>query len=87
MLLDEVFPVEIYYGRIVSSSLTISVISGCIAGAVNHLTGYINWSRMRVNSEIIFLGSTWPQGQVSISQAGNQQVHIIVNTILDGSTI
>ena len=87
MLVDGVFHVEIYYGRTVSSRMTISVISGCIAGAVNHLTRYINCNRIRVNSERMFLGSTWPESQVSISHTGNQQVQIFVNTILDRSRI
>ena len=75
----------IYYGPMVSSSLSISVDKQMYCRRNETLARYINFSRVRVNSARMLLRSALSQGQVSIWQKDYQYIQIIMKTIIDGS--
>jgi len=63
------------------------LINRSIAGKLNYLTRYIDFNRMRVTSTRRLLGFALPKGPFWIRQNGNLSFQIIMNVIIDGSTL
>jgi len=56
----------------------------CIAGAVNLLTRYMNFSHVRANSARMLLRLALPLGQVSFCEKDFQEVQNMMKTMIDG---
>ena len=52
---------------------------------MNLFARFINFSHVRVNSARMLLHSALTKGRVSICQKDNQEVQIIMKTMMDGS--
>jgi len=61
------------------------LINRCIGDAMNLLTRYMNFSRVRVNSARMLLRMALPQGQVSICDKDYQEVQNMMNTNINSS--
>jgi hypothetical protein len=85
MYLVREFYLEIYYGKMVSSSLWISVDQQMYSRR-NEAFGKIHkFCCVRANSARMLLHSALRHGHVSIGQKHSEQVQIMMKSIIDGS--
>jgi len=72
-------------GKLWAVACEYRLINRCIAGTMNLLTRYMNFSHVRGNSATMLLRSALPQGQVSICEKDYQEVQNMMKTSIDGS--
>jgi len=80
--------INLIYRNILQEICTVKceylLINRSTAGKMNHFANYKNYNKMHVISGRILLGLALLKEWVTISPKCNQQMQIIMNTIIDG---